>query len=128
MSDKRYLLDQLLDQMADYLLNGQEIEFSECILEWYRKEYPCEQTPKPKPEPTDLKRLAVKASIMERLVEVLNTAPRCGYEIAPAWCKDIGAVEQPIKLQSDRLLKDEELCEVFSKRNLQVVKNFMYFI
>jgi len=126
MSDQRYLLDQLLDQMADYLLNGQEIEFSECILEWYRKEYSCEQTPKP--ESTDLKRLAVKASIMERLVEVLNAAPRCGHEIPPAWCKDVGAVEQPIKLQSDRLLKDEELCEVFSKRNLHVVKNFMCFV
>ncbi len=126
MSDKRHFLNQLLDQMADYLLNGQEIEFSECVLEWYRKEYSCEQTPEP--EPTNLKRLAVKASIMERLVEVLNAAPRCGHEVAPAWCEEVGAVAEPVKLQSDRLLEDEELCEVFSKRNLQVVKNFMYFI
>ncbi|MCF6338287.1 MAG: hypothetical protein L3J84_10125 [Gammaproteobacteria bacterium] len=126
MSDQKYLLNQLLDQMANYLLTGREIEFSECVLEWYRKEYSCEQTPKP--EPTDLKRLAVKASIMERLVEVLNAAPRSGHEAAPAWCKEVGAVAQPIKLQSDRLLEDEELCEAFNKRNLQVVKNFMYFI
>jgi len=126
MSDQKYLLNQLLDQMANYLLNGHEIEFSECVMEWYRKEYSCEQTPKP--ESTDLKRLAVKASIMERLVEVLNAAPRYGHEIVPGWCKEIGAVPQPIKLQSDRLLEDEELCEAFRKRNLQVVKNFMYFI
>ncbi len=126
MSDKRYFLNQLLDKMADYLLNGQEIEFSECVLEWYRKEYSCEQTPEP--EPTDLKRLAVKASIMERLVEVLNAVPRCGHETAPAWCEEIGAIAEQVKLQSDRLLENEELCEAFSKRNIQVVKNFMYFI
>ena len=88
--------------------------------------YPCQSVPKP--TDTDIMRLAVKASIIERLAEVLNSHPRNGHQVVPTWCREIKGLKKPLKLQSARLLEDEQLCEAFEKRNLQVVKNFMYFI
>ena len=119
-------LEKLLDLMTDQLLDRQEVAFSESVLNWYRNNYQCAQTPKP----TDLDevRLAVKASILERLVEVLNSPPRNETQKIPSWVKDIKGVKEPIKLQSDRLLEGEEYSEAFKKRNLYVVKNFMFFI
>jgi len=119
-------LDKQLDMMTNHLLDGYEIEYSECIQHWYRMHYPCQIVPKP--TDTDIMRLAVKASIIERLVEVLNSPPRNGHQAIPAWCREIKGLKEPFKLQSDRLLEDESLCEAFEKRNIQVAKNFMYFI
>lgn len=112
--------------MTDYLLDGEEIEFSECVLDWYRKGYKCEKTPKP--DDTDGIRVAVKASIIERLVEVLNSPPHSDQQVVPTWCAQVEGLDNPLKLQSDRLLEDEDYCPAFEKRNLLVVKNFMFFI
>jgi len=119
-------LDKQLDIMTNHLLNGHEIEYSQCIQHWYQMHYQCQMVPKP--NDTDMIRLAVKASIIERLVEVLNSPPRKGHQVVPTWCREIKGLKKPLKLQSARLLEDEPLCEVFEKRNLKVVKNFMYFI
>jgi hypothetical protein len=126
MKSTESILNNELDKLARYLLDKNELAFSECVQNWFRNNYQCEMTPKPLD--TDALRLAVKASIIERLVEVLNSPPRNGQQTAPAWCKDIRAVDRPFKLQSDRLLDGEDFCETFEKRNLHVVKNFMYFI
>ena len=119
-------LDRQLNIMTNHLLNGHEIEYSECIQHWYRKHYQCQTVPKP--TDADITRLAVKASIIERLVEVLNSPPRNGHQTIPTWCREIKGLKKPLKLQSALLLEDEVLCDAFEKRNLQVVKNFMYFI
>lgn len=119
-------LDQLLDQMSDFLLSGHEIEFSDMVLDWYRDGYRCSQTPKP--TDTDKLKLAIKASIVERMVEVFNSPPHNSDQKVPAWCDDIGAFDKPVKLQSERLLEGEKYCRVFEKRNLIVVKNFMFFV
>ena len=120
------ILNKELDIMTDYLLNGDEINFTECVINWYRREYPCALTPIP--TDTDEIRLAVKASLMERMVAVFNSPPRNGQEVVPQWCKRIKGLKAPMKLQNERLLKDEELCDAFANRNLHVVKNFMFFI
>ncbi|MBI3562840.1 MAG: hypothetical protein HY080_14100 [Gammaproteobacteria bacterium] len=126
MNDMEATLDNELDTMVDYLLAGEEIEFSDAVQEWYRKGYECQRIP----QPTDLKplRLAVKASVVERLVEVLNSPPRRGHQVVPEWCRSIKGLDEPLKLQSERLLVDEQFCEPFAKRNLLVLKNFMYFV
>ena len=80
------------------------------------------------PGDSDEIRLAVKASIIERLVEVLNTPPRSENQVAPEWCGQVKAIGSPLKLQSGRLLEGEALCMAFAKRNLHVVKNCMYFV
>lgn len=117
---------RLLDKMADLLLAGNEIGFSDLVLDWHREEYDCQLTPKPKD--MDLKKLALKASIIERLVEVLNMPPHNANQSTPAWTKPVKGVEPLIKLQSDRLLVEEDYCEAFRKRGFLVVKNFMFFI
>lgn len=119
-------LANMLDTMADYFLAKKEIEFSDCVQDWYRNKFQCNLVPMPNDK--DEFRLAVKASIMERLVEVLNAPPRSGNQIAPAWCAQIKAVSAPVKLQSERLLEDERYCQAFAKRNLHVTENFMYFV
>ena len=117
---------RLLDRMADLLLAGDEIAFSDLVLDWYRAGYECQQTPKP--VDSDLRKLALKASIVERLVEVLNTPPHNANQSAPPWANSVSGVDELVKLQSDRLLEDEDYCEAFAKRGFLVAKNFMFFI
>jgi len=119
-------LSYILDKMADYLLAGQEIEFSDLLLDWYREGFQCHFVPRP----TDIDplKLAVKASIIERMVVVFNAPPHNKAQSVPNWCGEVSAVEKPVNLQSSRLLEDELFCEDFEKRNLYVVKNFMFFV
>jgi len=112
--------------MADNLLSGNEIEFSEQVLDWFRNGYRCRSVPRP--DDDDFRRLAVKASIVERMVEVFNSPPHNDKQKIPDWCDDIGPIKDRVKLQSERLLEGEDYCSAFEKRNLLVVKNFMYFI
>jgi len=126
MNDNNSQLNTTLDQMTDDILSGREIDFSERILDWFRNGYRCINVPRP--DDNDSLRLALKASIIERMVEVFNSPPHNDNQLVPEWCDDIGAVKEQVKLQSERLLEDEDYCEVFEKRNLLVVKNFMYFI
>ncbi|TVZ41170.1 helix-turn-helix protein [Alteromonadaceae bacterium 2753L.S.0a.02] len=116
----------MLDRMADSLLVGDEIAFSDLILDWHRSDYECQLTPKP--VDTDSRKLALKASIIERLVEVLNAPPHNGNQSTPSWTNSIDGVDGIVKLQSDRLLVDEAYCEAFEKRGFLAVKNFMFFI
>lgn len=117
---------ELLDRMTRHLVSGNEIEFSDCVLDWYRNGFRCDQVPKPTDKNTT--HLAIKASIVERLVEVLNAPPHLDNQTRPAWCNQIEAIGTPLRLQSDRLLDGEQYCMAFSKRNLLVVENFMYFV
>ena len=126
MKDNDSQLNLILDQMTDSLMSGHEIEYSELVLDWFRNSYRCSSVPRP--DDNDPLRLAVKASIVERMVEVFNSPPHNDDQAVPAWCETIGAVDELVKLQSERLLEGEDYCEVFEKRNLLVVKNFMYFI
>lgn len=116
----------LLDSMADYLLVGEEIKFTDLVLDWHRKSYECQLVPRPTKD--NALKVALKASILERLVEVLNMPPHNKNQTYPAWVNTIKAIEEPVKLQSDRLLEDEDYCEAFKKRGFLVAKNFMYFI
>ncbi len=116
----------LLDKMTSLLLAKDEIAYSDLILDWYREGLECNSVPRPTDK--DAIRLAVKASILERLVEVLNSPPHNENHSVPPWCKTIGPLDNAVKLQSERLLEDEQYCAVFEKRNLFVVSNFMFFI
>jgi transcriptional regulator with XRE-family HTH domain len=116
----------MLDDMTTKLLSGDEIGFSDLILDWHREDLVCDSVPRP--EDRDMLRLAVKASIVERLAEVLNSPPHNGNQTPAPWCDSIDSLKEPVKLQSDRLLEDEDYSEAFKKRNLYVVSNFMFFI
>jgi hypothetical protein len=122
----REVLDQDLDALADYLLDRHEIEFSDAVQDWYRNGYLCEEVPEP--TDSDPTRRALKASIIERLVEVLNASPRNGSHRPPSWCGGVPPAPGLTRLQSDFLLDGEEPNETFLRRNFLVVKNFMYFV
>ncbi len=116
----------LLDKMANFLLDGDEIAFSDLVLDWYRSEFDCQLTPKP--SDTNARMLALKACIVERLVEVFNMPPHSANQSVPNWTSSVKGVDEVVKLQSDRLLEDEDYCEAFEKRGFLVAKNFMFFI
>ncbi|MET1254832.1 hypothetical protein [Aliikangiella maris] len=126
VSEKQQQAEKLLDEMTNLLLSGDEIAFSDLILDWYRMDLECSSVSLP--VDIDELRLAIKASLLERLTEVLNSPPHNGSQKTPQWCKGIGALSHPVRLQSDRLLEDEQYCKAFQKRNLLVVSNFMFFI
>lgn len=116
----------LLEKMTDYLLAGEEIKFTDLILDWHRNDFECQLAPKPTKD--NALKIALKASILERLVEVLNMPPHNRNQTPPAWIDTIKAIDEPMKLQSDRLLEDEDYCEAFRKRGFFVARNFMYFV
>jgi len=116
----------MLWQMADYVLDRQEVELSDAVQDWYRSGYRCEDVPEP--TDSDATRRVLKASIMERLVEVLNASPRKGSHRPPPWCAKAPAAPRLIRLQSDLLLEGEEPNEIFLRRNFLVVRSFMYFV
>lgn len=117
---------EILDKMANLLLCGDEIAFSDFVLDWHRNEFECQLIPKP--TDTDAHKLALKASIVERLVEVFNMPPHNALQSVPNWTSSVKGVNEVVKLQSDRLLEDEDYCAAFEKRGFLVAKNFMFFI
>ncbi|WP_018013690.1 hypothetical protein [Teredinibacter turnerae] len=116
----------LMDKMASLLFYGDEIAFSDLVLNWYKSEFDCQLTPKP--SDSDVRTLALKASIVERLLEVFNIPPHNTNQSTPNWTSSVKGVSEVVKLQSDRLLEDEDYCEAFEKRGFLVAKNFMFFI
>jgi transcriptional regulator with XRE-family HTH domain len=119
-------MSRMLDEMAELLIVGDEIAFSDSVLDWHRNEFECQLVPKPMD--TDHLKLALKASIVERLVEVLNMPPHNREQSAPGWTNSVNGMNSVVKLQSDRLLEDEDYCDVFEKRGFLVAKNFMFFV
>jgi hypothetical protein len=54
--------------------------------------------------------------------------PHNANQSTPSWTNSILGVDETFKLQSDRLLEDEDYCKAFEKRGFLVAKNFMFFI
>lgn len=74
---------------------------------------------------------ALKACLLERMVEVWNAPPKNGDEKAPGWCKSIPALAvrfSVIKPEEQEFWKDELSSPVFAKRNIFAPKEFMFFL
>lgn len=81
------------------------------------------------PEPTDLdpRLLALKASVIERLVEVWRTPPHDrSDERAPSWCVAVPPLPEPLWL-IDRDLADFGLNAIFEPRGIMALPNFLLF-
>lgn len=126
MSTEPHLLSRALDDLAHLVLSGREIEYSDAVQSWYTRGYRCADVPVP--NDTDPTLLALKACIIERLVEVLNSPPHADNQTIPAWCAWMPGVNQPTPLQSTRLLEGETFNNIFARRNFLVTRNFMYFV
>lgn len=75
--------------------------------------------------------LTSKASILERMVEIWNAAPRNASESAPPWCAAVPAVDQPFSVISPEyrsFWEDEPGSPAFAKRNIFAPKAFMFFV
>ncbi len=120
------VLSQALDELAHLVLSGREIEYSDAVQSWYRRGYRCSHVPAP--DDVDRTLLALKACIIERLVEVLNSPPHRDNQTVPDWCALMPGANRPTPLQSARLLDGESFNGIFARRNLLVTQNFMYFV
>lgn len=124
----------LLHQIAVHLLkhaDGEDDRISalvtalDNIQTLYRMDIPLVTIPAPADD--DPRLLALKASVIERLVEVWRTPPhdRCD-ERAPSWCAAVPPLPQPLWL-IDHDLADFGLCLIFQNRNIVALPNFLYF-
>ena len=120
-------LAQALARLADDLLAGREIDSAEVFRNGLGGDSAA-PTYVPPPADADPLRVALKACIVERLVEMLNSLPHDDDQSVPAWTAGVPALPSPMPLQSARLLEGEVFNDIFEKRNFLVTRNFMYFV
>lgn len=122
-------LDKTLDKMVDYLLACDEIAFLDLVQLVWRRGWALASAAMLEDE--DVLRRALKASIIERMVEILSTPPKNNAEEVPYWCNEVSAVAQRyyvLKLGDSSIWEDEPSCPAFEIRNIFAPKQFMFFL
>lgn len=122
-------LDDVLDQMVEHLLRHEEIPFLDLVQFVWRSGWTLTSASDPKDD--DPLRYALKACILERMVEIWNAAPRNASESFPDWCSGVPAVEKGFSVISpeyQHFWKDEIASPIFRKRNIFAPKEFMFFV
>lgn len=116
----------LLDRMAEYALSGKEVELYDAVQDFHRTGFSCAVFPEP--QDGDRTTLAMKAALIERMAQVFAMPPHNRtYEI-PEWCQKDWTCPRTIRLQSQDILALDEPNEIFQKRNIRTLKNFLYFV
>lgn len=83
------------------------------------------------PPDNDPLRLALKACLVERMVELWNAPPKNADESVPDWCSTIRAVEERfsvIQPEGQAFWENELSFLIFEKRNIFAPKEFMFFL
>ncbi len=122
-------LDGVLNVMTDKLIAYDEIAFLDLVQYVWRRGWALESALCP--TDNSALRCALKACILERMVELWSSAPKNTPETAPAWCKDIPALKDHFSvIQPDEqpFWKDEPCNPIFEKRNIFAPKEFMFFL
>ena len=122
-------LDDALDKMVDYLLSYEEIEFLDLVQYVWRRGWPMASAQIP--NDTDPLRRALKASLIERMVEIWSSPPKNSPEQAPEWCASIPPTPERFSVispEDEALWIEEPPCPVFEKRNIFAPKEFMFFL
>ena len=122
-------LDKALDRMVDLLLDYQEIAFLDLVQFVWRRGWHLQSTS----TPTDSEplRRALKACLIERMVEIWNSPPKNSDEKVPAWCESIYAVQERfsvIKPEEQANWDNEIASSIFEKRNIFAPEQFMFFL
>ena len=116
----------VLDHMAKYAFSGQEVELCDAVQDFYRTGLSCAVFPEP--QDRDQKTLAMKAALIERMAHVFTMPPHNRtYEI-PDWCHKNWTCPQTIYLIAQDILALDEPNEIFQKRNIRTLHNFLYFV
>jgi len=123
---KRMDYNNILDIMSKNAFLRKEVELCDLVQDFYRIGLSCSVFPEPKDK--DKNNLAMKAAIIERMAQVFTIPPhKRKYEI-PDWCKNDWRCTSKIYLISKELLSLDEPNEIFQKRNIFTLKNFLYFV
>ena len=120
--------ENVLNKMVDHLLSYEEIPFLDLVQYIWRREWVLGDINKP--TDTDPLRLALKACLVERMVEIWNAPPKNCNETVPPWCQSVPAVKEHFSVIPGDLevWKDEPSSHIFEKRNIFAPKEFMFFL
>ncbi|WP_370979015.1 hypothetical protein [Agaribacterium sp. ZY112] len=122
-------LDSVLDNMTDKLIAYDEIAFLDMVQYVWRRGWSLDTASTPSDD-SELRR-ALKACIIERMVELWTAPPRNTAETAPVWCSNVPALSDPfsvIKPEEQSFWEDEPSNPIFEKRNIFAPKEFMFFL
>lgn len=122
-------LDSTLDLMVDKLLDYDEIAFLDLVQFIWRRGWKLEAASEPLEK--DGLRKALKACLIERMVEIWNAPPKNSNECSPEWCDRVPAIEERfsvIKPEEQAFWEGELASPIFEKRNIFAPKEFMFFL
>jgi len=122
-------INHALDRMVDNLLAYNEIPFLDDVQYIWHRGWSLDAAEDPKDQ--DPLRYALKACILERLVEVLSMPPRNVEARPPHWCQSVPAVEKKFSVISEEyrdMWENDRESPVFAKRNIFAPKEFMFFL
>lgn len=122
-------LDATLDRMVDALVAYEEIQFLDLVQYIWRRGWPLSSAKKP--DDNDALRLALKACLLERMVEIWNAPPKNANEQVPAWCEVVPSSPvrfSVISLENQVFWESEEGSPIFQRRNIFAPRDFMFFL
>lgn len=122
-------LDSTLDHMTDKLLAYDEIAFLDMVQFVWRRGWPLESALAPSDD--SQLRCAIKACLIERMVELWSMPPKNSPEKAPEWCANIPAAPERfsvIEAKEEAFWANEPSNPIFAKRNIFAPKEFMFFL
>lgn len=122
-------LDSVLDSMTDKLIAYDEIAFLDMVQYVWRRGWSLKSASCPSDD-SEL-RCALKACILERMVELWSAPPKNTPETAPVWCSNVPAPKDHfsiIKPEEQSFWQNEPSNPIFEKRNIFAPKEFMFFL
>lgn len=122
-------LDTTLDRMVDALVAHEEIQFLDLVQYVWRRGWPLSSAKKP--NDNDTLRLALKACLIERMVEIWNAPPKNSNEQVPDWCDLVPAISDHFSVISSAnqaFWENEEGSSIFLRRNIFAPRDFMFFL
>ncbi|WP_226642203.1 hypothetical protein [Microbulbifer variabilis] len=122
-------LDSTLDLMIDKILEHDEIAFLDLIQLVWRRGWELESATDRHPASPLLH--ALRACLVERMVEIWNAPPKNANEKVPSWCGEVPALQERfsvIKPADQSFWKKEPSNQIFEKRNIFAPKEFMFFL
>lgn len=122
-------LDVTLDRMVDALVAHEEIQFLDLVQYVWRRGWPLSSAKKP--NDNDALRLALKACLLERMVEIWNAPPKNAREKVPGWCEMVPP--SPVRFsvispENQVFWENEEGSPIFGYRNIFAPRDFMFFL